>query len=102
MSISITSMSSYPTQSMGAAQGGPPPRGGAGGPGGTRPSHEEAIQTLGSQLSEEVQTEMLETVESMQQDGASFEDIQAYVDGELESHGVDLGRRRGQLVHTTL
>ena len=48
MSISITSMSSYPTQSMGAAQGGPPPRGGAGGPGGTRPSHEEAIQTLGA------------------------------------------------------
>lgn len=63
---------------------GPPPGGGA------PPSHEEAIETLGASLSDEVRAEMLETVETMQAEGASDEEIRSYVVDTLEDNGITL------------
>ena len=83
---------------QGQAQGGqgvkgPPPQG-QGGPKGTRPSHKEAINELGSSLSEETRTEMLSTVAEMQEAGEDDEAIKSYVDQTLTDNGVDLSERQ--------
>lgn len=70
----------------------PPPSGGA-------PSHEDAINTLGSSLSEDVRESLLSTVEEMEEDGASFDEIRAYVQDELEANGVEM-QRPGAIVNT--
>lgn len=44
---------------------------------------------------------MLESVEQLQEEGASFDDIKAFVDSELEANGVDV-KRPGQLVNVRL
>ncbi len=95
MSISITSFTTTQTESARPARR-PPPPGGAS----ERPSHAEAIETLGSGLGEDVQEAMLETVAQMQEDGATFDDIKAYVDDALDTHGVSR-ERPGQLLNTT-
>lgn len=77
----------------------PPPPGGD--KQGEAPSHANAIEKLGSSLSDEVRSAMLASVEQMEEDGASFEEIKSFVDSELEANGVDIpeeGPRRGQLV----
>lgn len=61
---------------------GPPP-GGKGGP----PSHETVIEDAG--LSDEVAEETLATVAEMQEAGASFEEIKAFVDETLEANGIE-------------
>lgn len=100
MTVSLTSSTSSPLQGARSAQSRPPPGKGPPKAGGGRPSHGDAIRTLGSELSEEEQEEMLEAVAQLQEDGASFEDIKSYVDSELEARGVDSGRP-GQLLNVT-
>ncbi len=100
MNVSMSSLTlAQSTSSVGKGQR--PPKGAGGPPGGAKRSHADAIQTLGSELSEEVQAAMLESVEQLQEEGASFDDIKAFVDSELEANGVDV-KRPGQLVNVRL
>lgn len=67
-----------------AAKPPPPPKGGSGGP----PSHGDVVAEFGASLSQEVQDAMLETISSMESDGASHEEIKSYVDSALEEEGL--------------
>ena len=70
------------------------------GPGAKPPSHEDAVSQLGASLSEEQQEEILSGIEVMKNDGATNEDIKAYVDSSLETFGVDLSQARGAFTNT--
>lgn len=65
------------------------------GPASRPPSHEDAVSQLGSSLSVEQQDEILSGIESMENDGATDEDIKAYVNSSLEEFGIDLSQVRG-------
>lgn len=95
MQISSAS-SAHSLQSASAPQRPPGPRGqGEGGP----PSHQEAVATLGASLPSEVQESLLAAIDTMSADGASHEEIKAFVDSALEAEGVSVPEQRpGMLV----
>lgn len=95
MNVSTDLMSS--TISPAGAEAAPPPPGGNGPP----PDHAAAIQALGSALSQEAQDFLVAGVTELQESGASFQEIKAFVDTSLEASGVDVSggnHRSGQLV----
>lgn len=66
------------------------------------PTHATPIEALGSSLSENTRDSLLASAQELQQSGADFEEVQAFVSSELEANGVDLpagGPRTGQLVN---
>ena len=65
------------------------------------PPHATAIETLGGSLPEQARDSLLYAARELQQSGADFEQVKAFVNSELESNGVDLEtshQRSGQLV----
>ncbi len=72
----------------------PPPGGGEGGPA----TYVSAIESLGGTISNAAKDTLYAGVEGLEDSGASFEDIRAFVNSELEASGVGGSQRSGQLV----
>ena len=65
------------------------------------PPHTTAIESLGSSLSENTRDSIFTAAQELQQSGADFEEVKAFVNSELEANGVEIpdgGQRSGQLV----
>lgn len=89
LSISSNMMSASMAQPQSAPRPPPPP------------DHAEAILALGSMLTQDAQDTILTGAKELEQSGATFEEIKAFVDGQLEASGVDLSseqQRSGQLI----
>nr|WP_320014420.1 hypothetical protein [uncultured Desulfobacter sp.] len=86
INISNTQTSSAGTK---PPEGPPPP-----------PSHEQAVSEIGASLTEDQQGEVLSGIEAMQEEGASDEEIKAYVDSSLEEYGINLAQARGTITNT--
>lgn len=63
----------------GAKPSGPPPGGGG----------EDMLKEVTSDLDEETQDELMDTVAEMRESGASFEEVKSYIDGVLEENGLE-------------
>ena len=97
MNLNISSSMTATAMTQSQSRPPPPPGGGGGNP----PDHASAIEKLGSSLSNEAKDALFAGVEELEESGASFEEIKAFVDSELEANGVDVSggqQRSGQLV----
>ena len=68
---------------------------------GELPNAVSAIEKMGSTLTDDIKDSLLAGVVELEESGASFEEIQSFVDSKLEANGVDVSgghQRSGQLV----
>lgn len=81
-----------------STQARPPPP-----PKGERPSHQDAIEHLGSSLSAEAKAELLADVETMLSEGATDDEVRDYVNQTLQDAGISLPHleERGALFDQT-
>ena len=65
------------------------------------PTHEEVIDHFGRPLSEDTREDMISTVQKMELDGATHEEIKEYVISSLNEAGVRLPHQHEKSVHSS-
>ena len=66
-----------------------------------QPEHAQVIQKFGQSLSDEQRSSILNTINILQRDGESFEEIKEVVDGFLEDNGITPPSQLGRSLPTT-